>query len=1164
MSRTISISMTGPVVLNPSTDNPLYITSSGTVTSSGSSNGVYGGSGATWTVNNAGKVAATGGDGVYLASNGAVSNTGSISGVDAVVLRAGGSVTNNVGGSISSLGKLGSGEGSGSGVFIAGGIGTVTNHAAISGVAYGVGLTQGGLVTNTSSITGGEDSVIVQGGAGTIVNSGTLIATVDDGIGLFSGGSVTNTSGASIASAAKGAGIYITGAFGNVTNAGAISGGYHGLFITNGGSISNATSGTISGTHNGIVFKSQAGTITNSGKITGTSSVGVYLESNASGFVTNTSTGTISGGSFGIFASAGGTVTNAGTISGGSYAVDFTASATNRLVVDPGAVFVGKVGANSSGTNTLELAGGGSTGSINGVNTAFSHFQTLVVDAGATWTLTGANSEPTVLNNGTLNIAGSLTASTAVNPASTGLFQLQTGGTLEFAAATGTNTQVNFAGSSKLIVDSFASFGTNVGASSYAGTLLEGFVNGDTIDLKNFSSTGVTFSFTASSGVLQLTNGSSQHASLDFQASSLGSASFQFASDGASGTFVTTAAGSSPPPPPPAPSITAPSNGSTITTTADPTISGSGISGDTVTVSIDGSVAGSTTVTGGNWSFTPTAPLSNTSHSVTATQAAAGGPSSAPSSADTFTINVPTAPPAPSITAPSNGSTITTTADPTISGSGISGDTVTVSIDGSVAGSTTVTGGNWSFTPTAPLSNTSHSVTATQAAAGGPSSAPSSADTFTISVPPPAPSITAPSNGSTITTTADPTISGSGISGDTVTVSIDGSVAGSTTVTGGNWSFTPTAPLSNTSHSVTATQAAAGGPSSAPSSADTFTISVPAAGAEHHGAEQRQHHHHDRRSHHLRVRDQRRHRHRLDRRERGRQHDGHGRQLELHADGAAEQHQPLRHRDPGGRRRPELGSLERRHLHHQRAPPPAPSITAPSNGSTITTTADPTISGSGISGDTVTVSIDGSVAGSTTVTGGNWSFTPTAPLSNTSHSVTATQAAAGGPSSAPSSADTFTISVPPPAPSITAPSNGSTITTTADPTISGSGISGDTVTVSIDGSVAGSTTVTGGNWSFTPTAPLSNTSHSVTATQAAAGGPSSAPSSADTFTINVPRRRRRASRRRATAAPSPRPPIPPSPGPGSAATPSPSRSTGAWPAARRSRAATGASRRRRR
>ena len=117
--------------------------------------------------------------------------------------------------------------------------------------------------------------------------------------------------------------------------------------------------------------------------------------------------------------------------------VDFTASATNRLILDPGAVFVGNVTANSSGTNTLELAGGSGTGSIGGVGTTFKHFQTLAVDAGATWTLTGSNTAATVLDNGTLNIAGSLVVSSAINPASTGLFQIQAGATLETAADDG-------------------------------------------------------------------------------------------------------------------------------------------------------------------------------------------------------------------------------------------------------------------------------------------------------------------------------------------------------------------------------------------------------------------------------------------------------------------------------------------------------------------------------------------------------------------------------------------------------------------------------------------------------------------------------------------------------------------------------------------------------
>ncbi|MBV9517661.1 MAG: hypothetical protein JO068_06030, partial [Hyphomicrobiales bacterium] len=87
MSRTINGSITGPVVLGAA-DNPLTITSAGTVTSSSSSDGVDGGSnGATWTIGNAGQISASGGAGISLATSGIVSNTGSISGIDALVLR---------------------------------------------------------------------------------------------------------------------------------------------------------------------------------------------------------------------------------------------------------------------------------------------------------------------------------------------------------------------------------------------------------------------------------------------------------------------------------------------------------------------------------------------------------------------------------------------------------------------------------------------------------------------------------------------------------------------------------------------------------------------------------------------------------------------------------------------------------------------------------------------------------------------------------------------------------------------------------------------------------------------------------------------------------------------------------------------------------------------
>jgi hypothetical protein len=138
-----------------------------------------------------------------------------------------------------------------------------------------------------------------------------------------------------------------------------------------------------------------------------------------------------------------------------------------------------------------------------------------------------------------LAITGSLDVSTAIDPSSSGAFQLGGGSTLEVAADRGSLAQMNFLASSELIIDSAASFGVNVGSSSYAGPQLQGFTAGDTIDVKNFAAAGVTLNYSGTTGALQVANGSGQAASLDFQTSSLGSGSFHAAGDGASGILIT-------------------------------------------------------------------------------------------------------------------------------------------------------------------------------------------------------------------------------------------------------------------------------------------------------------------------------------------------------------------------------------------------------------------------------------------------------------------------------------------------------------------------------------------------------------------------------------------------------------------------------------------------
>jgi hypothetical protein len=597
MATTIS-SATGPLTLTTA-DNPLVITSTGAVTTTSSgANAIYGGTAAAWTITNSGVVSSSAGDGIVLedggsvtnnstgtikgdqygivfnAGPGSVTNSGSISSAlgadsvavdlgdggsitnlaggtitggnvfingavgtitnsgiiatdseDGVELAAGGSVTNNAGGSISNT------DAAGVGVFIEVASGMVTNAGSISAIGGdGVLLLEGGSVSNgaSGSITGQPAGIFIKNQTGTVTNAGQISGTGAQGTGVYlqNNGILTNASTGIVVGQKFGA--FIEGGFGTLTNAGQISGAtYDGVVLGMGGVVTNAAGASISGANAGVYVKYRAaGTVTNSGAITGTGTGSAGVELSDGGSVANNLTGSITGISFGVFITgASGTVSNAGAISGATYAIDFAGSGTNRLIVDPGAQFIGKVTANSTAANTIELVSGtGSIGGLGGVGSAFTNFQTLAVDAGASWTLTGANTTSSVLDAGSLDLAGTLNNSATIT----------------------------FQGTSQLLIDNAASFGSSVGAPSYTGPQLQHFVGGDKIDLKNIFSANVNLNYNATTGLLQITNGASQVATLDFQNSSLGSGTFQAMSDGGLGTLITLS-GSSPPPPPPPP-----------------------------------------------------------------------------------------------------------------------------------------------------------------------------------------------------------------------------------------------------------------------------------------------------------------------------------------------------------------------------------------------------------------------------------------------------------------------------------------------------------------------------------------------------------------------------------------------------------------------------------
>jgi fibronectin-binding autotransporter adhesin len=226
-----------------------------------------------------------------------------------------------------------------------------------------------------------------------------------------------------------------------ITNAGTVSGGSPasslGIDLKAGGTIGNT--GRISGAHYAIRIRGAAGMVTNAGSITSATD-GVVLF--AGGSVSNAVGGVITGtGNVGVYISGGaGTVTNSGTISGAPDAVQFVGAFADRMIIDPGAVFSGKVdGGNTIGAaavSTLELASAASIGTLTGLGSKYVNFAQVTVDSGAQWVLSGSNAivtgatltnAGTLLDNGTLNGGGTLVNNGSISVAVAGGVSLSGG-----------------------------------------------------------------------------------------------------------------------------------------------------------------------------------------------------------------------------------------------------------------------------------------------------------------------------------------------------------------------------------------------------------------------------------------------------------------------------------------------------------------------------------------------------------------------------------------------------------------------------------------------------------------------------------------------------------------------------------------------------------------
>ncbi|HHM4315950.1 TPA: Ig-like domain-containing protein, partial [Pseudomonas aeruginosa] len=241
--------------------------------------------------------------------------------------------------------------------------------------------------------------------------------------------------------------------------------------------------------------------------------------------------------------------------------------------------------------------------------------------------------------------------------------------------------------------------------------------------------------------------------------------------------------------------VVEPSNGSELSGTAEP--------GSSVTLTDgNGNPIGQTTAdANGNWSFTPSTPLPDgTVVNVVARDAA--GNSSPPAS-----VTVDAVAPATPTVDPSNGTTLSGTAEP--------GSSVTLTDgNGNPIGQVTADGsGNWTFTPSTPLPNG----TVVNATATDPSGNASSPASVTVDAVAPATPVVNPSNGTTLSGTAEP--------GATVTLTDgNGNPIGQVTADGsGNWSFTPGTPLANGTV-VNATASDPTGNTSAPASTTVDSV----------------------------------------------------------------------------------------------------------------------------------------------------------------------------------------------------------------------------------------------------------------------------------------------------------------------------------------------------
>ncbi|WP_257457482.1 adventurous gliding motility protein AgmC [Archangium lipolyticum] len=284
--------------------------------------------------------------------------------------------------------------------------------------------------------------------------------------------------------------------------------------------------------------------------------------------------------------------------------------------------------------------------------------------------------------------------------------------------------------------------------------------------------------------------------------------------------------------PPGKPTVLVPATGSSTQET-QPEISGTAEPGSKVTVIIDGKDYGPVTAdVDGKWTYTPTTPLSETSHTVEARATDEAGNIGPVSDTTTFTVDK-TPPGIPAVSTPTEGLRTKETR-PEITGTAEPGVDVTVIINGEEYGPVKAgADGKWSYTPTTPLPEDRNQVeTRARDAAGNESPVSPVPRVFYVdTTEPAAPEVLTPTEGALVRGPT-PVITGKAEANSRVTIILDDIPVDIVDVDAdGNWSYTPKSVLLDDKHTVKAQATDEAGNTGPESALRTFYVDSTAPAA---------------------------------------------------------------------------------------------------------------------------------------------------------------------------------------------------------------------------------------------------------------------------------------------------------------------------------------------